>query len=63
MHALTVSLIFSSISLVGCGYVERAASGYTGKPFQTCVDGVAYLQFTTGSTVKYTQDGKVANCN
>ena len=28
-----------------------------------CVDGVQYLQFPSGVTVKYNVDGKIATCN
>jgi hypothetical protein len=28
-----------------------------------CVDGVNYLQFSTGATVKLNKDGSVSTCN
>ena len=46
----------------GCGRLDRWLAGTTGRPTETCFDGVTYLQFTSGASVKYTQDGKVATC-
>lgn len=50
------------LSLTGCGWFERAAGTVTGGGYETCVDKVLYLQFTSGATVKYLPDGKVATC-
>lgn len=50
------------LALSGCGYVDRTIGGITGNGAQTCVDGVAYLQFTSGVSVKYLPDGKIATC-
>lgn len=50
------------LTLTGCGYVERIGGSITGGGFESCVDGVTYLQFTSGVTVKYLPDGKVATC-
>lgn len=30
---------------------------------ETCVDGVKYLQFPSGVTVKYNSNGSIATCN
>lgn len=49
-------------TLTGCGWFDRNVAAITGGPTETCVDGVAYLQFTSGATVKYTKDGKIATC-
>ena len=60
------TFIFLSViaaSLSGCGYIDRQLSGYTGKPSSVCVDGVTYLQFTSGVSVKYNLDGKPVQCN
>jgi hypothetical protein len=46
----------------GCGRLDRGIAGWTGKGTETCVDGVLYLQFTSGVTVKYKPDGTVATC-
>lgn len=32
-------------------------------PVESCVNGVAYLSYPTGTTVKYTLEGKVATCS
>jgi hypothetical protein len=56
--------VFSvSVVLPGCGYVDRAVSGYTGAPTETCYEGVTYLQFTTGSTVQLDPAGKPVRCD
>ena len=55
---LATGLLFS-----GCGAIDREVSKVTGKGSETCQDGVIYLQFTSGATVKYNQDGSIATCN
>lgn len=50
-----------AFTLVGCGAVDRTVAKLTGVA-ESCHSGVTYLQFTSGVTVKYTQDGKVATC-
>lgn len=47
--------------LTGCGTVSRMFAGWTGYS-ELCVDGVTYLQFTSGATVKYNQSGQVQQC-
>ena len=54
MRALLLILV--AISLSGCGRFDRFMAGLTGDATETCVDGVAYLQFTSGATVKYRVD-------
>ena len=51
------------LSLAGCGQVDRAIATATGQPSETCVSGVLYLQFTSGASVKYQADGKIAQCS
>ena len=51
------------VLLVGCGKVDREISAWTGKGSVVCVDGVKYLQFTSGVTVAYNKDGTIATCN
>lgn len=47
--------------LGGCGKVDRKIAAFTG--YSTiCVDGVTYLQFTSGAAVKYDQQGNVVKC-
>lgn len=50
------------VTLSGCGAVERSAATFTGGGHESCVDGVVYLQFTSGVTVKYKPDGTIATC-
>lgn len=50
------------LAVTGCGRLDRGIAGWTGKGAETCVDGVLYLQFTSGVTVKYKPDGTVATC-
>ena len=47
--------------LAGCGKVERMVAGYTGWS-SICVEGVEYLQFTSGATVAYNTDGSIKKC-
>jgi hypothetical protein len=46
----------------GCGAFNRKISAITGDPTEICWKGVTYLQFTSGATVKYTPDGRIATC-
>lgn len=55
-------VILVAVGLAGCGAVERSAATFTGGGHESCVDGVIYLQFTSGVTVKYNTDGTVATC-
>jgi uncharacterized protein YceK len=54
-------LIVACIALVGCGKASRMEAALTGYS-EECVDGVVYLQFTSGVTVKYNRDGTHATC-
>ena len=61
MKRLTL-IIACLVALSGCGAVERSAATFTGGGHESCVDGVIYLQFTSGVTVKYNPDGTIATC-
>jgi uncharacterized lipoprotein YehR (DUF1307 family) len=50
-----------TLSLAGCGQWERTKANYTGYS-EVCVDGVTYLQFPSGSSVKYDTSGKIVGC-
>lgn len=50
-----------ALTLAGCGQVNRVTAGVTGSS-ESCIDGVKYIQFPSGVTVKYTRDGKVVTC-
>ena len=47
--------------LSGCGYVDRVAASATGHSTM-CVEGVKYIQFTSGASVAYNKDGSVKTC-
>jgi len=49
------------LSLSGCGWYERQVASLTGTS-EVCYGGVAYIQFTSGTTVKYNPDGTIATC-
>lgn len=42
--------------LSACGVVNKVASNYTGNGSEVCQDGVVYLQFGSGATVKLDSD-------
>lgn len=58
----TILILLTAALLAGCGQVDRALSMVTGDASRVCVDGVQYLQFTSGASVAYTPDGKVKTC-
>lgn len=49
------------LSLSGCGWFERRVATWTGYS-RMCIEGVSYLQFTSGASAEYTRDGKIKNC-
>ena len=49
------------LALTACGNMERATARWTGYS-EICVDGVTYIQFTSGATVKVDQEGKPVPC-
>lgn len=51
-----------TLALAGCGYVDRKVAAVTGGASETCIDGVTYLQFTSGATVKVDRTGKPVAC-
>jgi hypothetical protein len=55
----TLALIFT---MVGCGWFDRKVAAATGGATKTCVDGVTYLQFTSGATVQVDVTGKPVAC-
>lgn len=57
-----VLLCLLVLSVSGCGSFDRTVASVTGGATATCVDGVVYLQFTSGATVAYNQDGTVKTC-
>lgn len=57
-----VFIVLATLSLAACGVVERQAAAVTGGASETCIDGVTYLQFTSGATVKVDAEGKPVAC-
>ena len=56
---IMVSCLAATLS--GCGLVDRKIASFKGVS-EMCVDGVVYLQFTSGASVKYNQEGKIVLC-
>ena len=57
----TITIIAAVLALSACGQVgrmEAAATGYS----KICVDGVSYLQFTSGATAQLDATGKPVVC-
>ena len=54
-------MMLFALALTGCGWFDRVVATTTGIA-HTCIDGVEYLQFTSGASVAYTPDGKVKTC-
>lgn len=59
----TCIAILAVILFSGCGAADRFAAGVTGSAAKTCIDGVTYLQFTSGATVQVDRAGKPVACN
>ena len=57
---ITITLLLAAL-LSGCGYFERAVGTVTGYS-KMCVDGIVYLQFTSGATVQVDSSGKPVVC-
>lgn len=56
-----ITIIIAGLAMSGCGNLNKMAAGFTGYQ-ETCVDGVAYLQFPSGATAKYSIDGRLVAC-
>ena len=56
------AIIFIALGLAACGSVSREVAHYTGHS-EMCVDGVKYIQFSSGASVKYDAQGHVVTCN
>ncbi len=59
---LAVLTILSFTTLSGCGRIDRWWAGTTGKPVDTCVGGVNYLQFTSGACAQIDTTGRPVPC-
>ena len=58
----TLAVIILSLTLAACGGIDRSIATLTGGATKTCVDGVTYLQFTSGATVQLDNTGKPVGC-
>jgi hypothetical protein len=56
-----LSIVFLCATLTGCGNFSKGIASVTGFD-KTCVDGVQYIQFTSGDSVAYDTTGKVKVC-
>ncbi len=55
-------IILVLLILTGCGTVSRMFAGWNGYS-EICIDGVSYLQFTSGVSVKYNSvTGHIQQC-
>ena len=58
---IAVTLI--ALAMSGCGRSDKWVAGITGSS-EMCIDGVSYLQFTSGASVKYDKNTRqIATCN
>lgn len=60
MRLLLLMIVITTIT--GCGWLDRAATTFTGNASMVCMDGVTYYQFTSGATVAVDRDGKPKKC-
>lgn len=58
MKVLLVAVL--ALSLTACGKVSQMEAKHTGHLI--CVQGVQYIQFSSGVTVMYNQDGSIKTC-
>lgn len=62
MNRILLITLTAALLLAGCGLLDRKIAGYTGHSTM-CIDGVRYIQFTSGASVKYTKDGRIETCD
>lgn len=55
------AILTATLLVAGCGQFERNVAKWTGYS-KICVEGVRYLQFTSGASVQYSPDGKIVTC-
>jgi hypothetical protein len=58
---VSLIIILSILSLTGCEYIDRVKAHIEGYS-KMCIDGVTYIQFTSGASVAYGEDGHVKIC-
>jgi uncharacterized protein YceK len=60
IKALVITI--AAVALTGCGMVEKTTAELRGYS-KICVDGVTYLQFSSGATVQVDLQGNPVACN
>ena len=58
---LTLVIMSAASVLTSCGKLDRGIAHITGHS-EMCIDGVKYIQFSSGATVKLDRDGKPVPC-
>ena len=56
-----LAILLLGLTLTACGKVSRMEANFTGNAVE-CVQGVQYIQFPSGVTVMYNQDGTIKTC-
>lgn len=62
MKLRLLPIMVSVLVLHGCGKWDKEKAALLGGASKVCVDGVEYLQFTSGVTPSFSQDGKLKKC-
>lgn len=60
-YSILLAALVAVMMTAGCGKADRMIAHYTGYS-KICVDGVSYLQFTSGATVQRDRNGQVVRC-
>ncbi len=62
MYKIKLIVVILAISAItACGQTDRAVASWTGHS-KSCIDGVTYIQFTSGSSVQVDRAGKPVAC-
>lgn len=61
MKKVLVFLVLVSISLSGCGKLDRVQAHFIGYS-KICIDNVQYIQFSSGATLQRDTQGFVVQC-
>jgi hypothetical protein len=58
---MKIPVIALLVWITGCARFDLLVPHPT-KLSESCIDGVKYIQFPSGASVKYTTDGRVSTC-
>ena len=58
---ICATLVLIVIFLTGCGQCSRIKAAYAGYD-KMCVEGISYIQFTSGATAQVDLEGKPVRC-